>query len=58
MKLREELHAAEVGVNAVNTTNVIRGDPSSVVEGDGVEKPSLGPVLVAELNVEGLKGFN
>ena len=55
-RLREELHAAEVEeslAKAVNTANVIRGDPSSVMEGDGVDKLSLGPVLVAELNLEG-----
>jgi len=54
-KLREELRVAEVEeslAKVVNTTNVIRGDPGSVTEGDGVEKPSLGPVLMVELNLE------
>jgi len=32
--------------------NVIRGDPGSVTEGDGVQKPCLGLVLTVELNLE------
>ena len=52
-RLREELHAAEVEQSLTKVgTNVIRSDPNSVKEGDGVEKLSMGPVLMAELNVE------
>lgn len=57
-KLREELHVAEMEKSPwqkliVHTTNVIiHGDPSSVMKDDGIEKPSLCPILVAELTVK------